>query len=296
MRCAVYGGIVFLLGLAALISCGQQASPPEIAWAASLEDAFQLAMEKDQPILAEFWSEGCKWCERLEDSTFTHQSVIELASNMILVKVEGKKDTVTRERYQIAGFPTVILMNSSGEEIDRIYGYAPPEEFVTTIRDYLQGKNTLDDLEERFEADPEDAELAYRLAEKYEGRQMYDQAASHYRKVVDLDPTDKKGNSDDALLGLAWLEARQKEYLKAIDAFKYFLQKFPKSEMAADAEAYIPYYHSKAGDTTKALELYEKFLTEHPDSPDTGWVKKKIKELTEPPEETEEGDTTEAAG
>lgn len=58
MRCAVYGGIVFLLGLAVLISCGQQASPPEIAWAASLEDAFQLALEKDRPIIAEFWSDG----------------------------------------------------------------------------------------------------------------------------------------------------------------------------------------------------------------------------------------------
>ncbi|MGB2768301.1 MAG: hypothetical protein WBC88_01080 [Candidatus Zixiibacteriota bacterium] len=58
MRCAVYGGIVFLLGLAALMSCAQQESPPEIGWAASLEDAFQLALEKDQPILAEFWSDG----------------------------------------------------------------------------------------------------------------------------------------------------------------------------------------------------------------------------------------------
>ena len=213
---------------------------------------------------------------------------------MIFVKAEGKKDTVTRERYRIAGFPTVILMNSSGEEIDRIYGYAPPEEFVTTIRDYLRGKNTLDDLEARFEADPKDAELAYRLAEKYEGRQMYEEAASHYRKVVDLDPMDKKGNSDDALFGLAWLEVREKEYLKAVDAFKYFLQKYPKSEMASDAEVYIPYSYSKAGDTTKAVQLYEKFLKDHPDSPDTGWVKKKIKELTEPPEKEEKAGSSAA--
>ena len=230
----------------------------------------------------------------MEDSTFTHRSVIELASSIIFVKAEGKKDTLIREHYQIAGFPTVVLMNSSGEEIDRIYGYAPPQEFATTIRDYLQGKNTLEDLEARFEADPEDAELAYRLAEKYEGRRMYEQAASHYRKVVDLDPMDKKGNSDDALMGLAWLEVREEEYVKAVDAFKYFLQKYPRSEMAADAEVYIPYCYSKAGDTTRALELYEKFLVDHPDSPDTGWVKKKIKELTEPPEEEEKADSTEA--
>jgi hypothetical protein len=58
MRRAVNGGMVFLLGLAVLISCAKQAPAPEIEWAASLEDAFGLALEKDQPILAEFWSDG----------------------------------------------------------------------------------------------------------------------------------------------------------------------------------------------------------------------------------------------
>lgn len=58
MRCVVHGGMAFLLGLVVLVSCAQQGPAPEIDWAASLEDAFQLAIEKNQPILAEFWSDG----------------------------------------------------------------------------------------------------------------------------------------------------------------------------------------------------------------------------------------------
>lgn len=208
----------------------------------------------------------------------THESVIQLAKSMIFVKAEAKKDTVVKERYQMAGYPTVIVMNSAGREIDRIYGYAPPDEFVSTIRDYLQGKNTLGDLEKKFAAEPE-AELAFRLAEKYEGRRMYEEAAKHYNKVIDLDPEDEKGNSDDALFGLAWLKVRETEYAEAVDAFKYFLQKFPESEMRAEAEAHIPDCYAKAGDTTKALELFAEFLVKYPDSPDTGWVRDKIKEL-----------------
>jgi len=121
--------------------------------------------------------------------------------------------------------------------------------------------------------------LAFRLADKFEGRRMYEEASSYYSKVVDLDPEDEKGNSANALFNIAWLKLRKKEYLKAVDAFKYFLQKFPKSEMETVAERYIPYCYAEAGDTTKALELYGKFLIQHPDSPDTGWVKDKIKEL-----------------
>ncbi len=195
------------------------------------------------------------------------------------MKAEAKKDTATRDRYEIAGFPTVILMKSSGEEIDRIYGYLPPEEFVSTIESYLQGKETLEDIETRLSADPTDVELAFKLAEKYEARRCYDRAKIYYQRVIDLDPEDSKGKSRDALMSIAQLEIRKKDYLKAVDAFKYFLQKYPESEMAVDAEEYVAYSYDKAGDTTRALELYQRFLREHPNSDDTSWVRERIEKL-----------------
>jgi outer membrane protein assembly factor BamD (BamD/ComL family) len=215
----------------------------------------------------------------LEDSTFTDQKVIRFSQNMIFVKAEAGVDTVTREKYKIAGFPTIILMNSSGEEIDRIFGFLPADDFVSTLQDYLQGKNTVDDLKKRFQEDSTEVELASKLAEKYEGRTEYDQAAVYYNKVLDLDPQDENGFSDDALMSLAWLEVRKREYLQAVETFEKFLQKFPKSELAVEAEVYIPYSYSRAGDTTKAISLYEEFLTKHPDSEDTAWVRGNIKKL-----------------
>jgi len=215
----------------------------------------------------------------LEDSTFTSKDVIALSTDMVFVKAESKKDTVTRDQYEIAGFPTVILMKSSGEEIDRIYGYLPAGEFVSTIQSYLQGKETLEDIENRFQKDTTDVELAFKLAEKNEGRRKYDEAVWYYQKVVDLDPENKKEKSQDALFNVAWLKLRMKDYEKAVDGFKSFLEKFPKSEMAEDAERYIPYTYAQAGDTGKALELYQKFLMDHPNSQDTTWVREKIKDL-----------------
>jgi tetratricopeptide (TPR) repeat protein len=215
----------------------------------------------------------------LEDSTFTAQNVINLSKDIVFVRAEGKKDTVISDRYKIAGYPTVILMNSSGGEIDRIFGYVRPDTFVSIIEDYLQGINTLEDVQKRFEADSSNVELAFRLAEKYEGRRSYDSASLYYNKVIMLDPENEKGKSQDALFSLAWVQIRGKDYSKALETFKNFLQKFSKSEMALDAEIYIPYCYSKIGDTAQALELYQMFLTQHPDSPDTGWVKDKIKAL-----------------
>ncbi len=280
MRKEVWLAAVLFWAVVLFASCAEKA-PEGIQWAASLDEALRTAQEQEKHVIADFWSEACTWCDRLEDSTFTHPDVIALSEDMIFVKAEAKEDTVLRDRYEIAGFPTVILLKSSGEEIDRIYGFLPPEEFVSTIRSYLQGKETLGDIENRFRADTTDVELAFKLAEKYEARRKYDQAALHYQNVVALDPEDNKGKSQDAMLNLAWLEMRKKEYLKAVDAFRNFLEKYPESEMIEEAERFIPYSYARAGDTTRAVKLYEKFLQDYPNSEDTIWVRERIEELKE---------------
>jgi TolA-binding protein len=215
----------------------------------------------------------------LEDSTFTSQNVIDLSADMVFVKAEASKDTLIRDKYNIAGFPTIILFKSSGEEIDRIYGYVPADTFVNIIQNYLQGKNTLSDLEKKFQSDSSDVNLAFQLADKYESRRAYDQASSYYQKVVELDQDNQKGKAAEALYSLASLDVRKKDYSKAVDAFQYFLQKFPGNAMAVDAEEYIPYCYAKSGDTTKAIEFFQAFLTNHPDSPDTTWINDQIATL-----------------
>ena len=280
MKRKILLAVVLFWGAILLSSCAKK-TPEKIKWASSLEDALKSAQNEDKYVIADFYSEKCPWCDRLEDSTFTHPEVIAFSKDILFVRAEAKKDSTVRDRYEIAGFPTVILMKSSGEEIDRIYGYLPPKKFVSTIQSYLQGKNTLEDMENRFQADSTDVDLAFKLADKYEARRRYDGAILYYQKVVDLDSEDKKGKSQDALFNLAWLEIRKKDYLKAVEDFKNFLEKYPEGEMAEDAEIYIPYSYAKAGDTTKALELYQGFLVDHPDSKDTSWVRKRIEELKE---------------
>jgi len=47
---------VFLV-LAILASCAKEV-PQKITWVSSLDEAFKVASEKNQPIVAEFWSAG----------------------------------------------------------------------------------------------------------------------------------------------------------------------------------------------------------------------------------------------
>ena len=86
--------------------------------------------------------------------TYRDEAVIALLENIVKVKIDARVDTTLRREYGVAGFPTVVLANADGSEIDRVYGYADPEGFVEQMTDYLNDRNTLTDFLRQAEAEP----------------------------------------------------------------------------------------------------------------------------------------------
>ncbi len=255
--------------------------------------------------------------------TYRQDEVIALADEMIFVKIDAEKDTILANKYGVAGYPTIVFAGPDGAEIDRIWGYAEAPEYVSTIRDYQVDRNTLADYLRRIDT-AATHELYYKIAEKYVGRKKFTDAETYYRKILQEDPANRRGYADSALYSMGKMKSRDKKYgaaeeifnrfLKtypesdladnamfkiadtrrraekydeAIAGFKEFLQLYPESDLANDAELYIAYAHNQKGEKEEALRLYGKFLEAHPDSPDTSWVKEKIDEIENPPEEEE---------
>ncbi|MFH1701666.1 MAG: tetratricopeptide repeat protein [Candidatus Zixiibacteriota bacterium] len=256
--------------------------------------------------------------------TYRNDEVIELiSSKLVAVKVNGWEDTTLAQHYGISGYPSEIIANADGTEIDRIWGYAPPEDFIQTVNDYLMNKNTLGDYLQQAETAPT-MQLYNKIAEKYTSRSAYTDAETFYRKILQGDPTNKDGYSDSALYNLGQMKKRAKQYAgaeeafqklqttypeselvddavfsiattksraekydEAIAAFETFMKEYPDSELILDAMVYIPYCLKQKGDNDKALLLFKEFLEKHPDSGDANWVKEQIEEIENPPEETE---------
>jgi len=216
----------------------------------------------------------------MDDSTFTDTSMVRFSMDYVFFKANAEKDTALAEKYKVNGYPTVILANSSGQEIDRIAGYEPAPNFIRLIKGYLKGEGTLADYENKVKQNPSDVKLWFKLGEKYQERRSFEQAVTCFNKVVALDPTDKTEKASEALfnIGLLYMGRNVKQFDKAIEAYQRVGKEFPKSKVAIDAEEYIPYSYEKMADTTKALSLYKKFLKDHPtlDPGEKDWVQKRI--------------------
>jgi outer membrane protein assembly factor BamD (BamD/ComL family) len=251
--------------------------------------------------------------------TYRNDEVIALTKNLVNVKVNADKDTLLKAQYGVAGYPTIVLAKSDGTEIDRIFGYAEPTEFMATINDYLADRNTLADYLRRAEAEPTMKMFAM-IADKYTGRSKFADAETYYNKIIQADPENKQGYSDSAMFWIGQMKTRAKKYAEAeatfvqfratypqsglaedalfevakarrgaekyddaVAGFREFLKTYPQSKLAEDAEIYIAFCYDKKGDKDEALRLYKKFLTDHPKSGDSTWVQKQINNITNPP-------------
>jgi tetratricopeptide (TPR) repeat protein len=205
--------------------------------------------------------------------------VIALSESMVFSKQNGKIDTAFSKAYGVIAYPTVVLTKANGTEIDRMVGYRPPERFIPGVFDIMQNRNTLDDYLTRLAAHPDSFALRNTVAEKYLYRGEYDQARNHYGYVLKNDTENARGFSDDALFALGNLESRAKNYDAAIANFEKLIADYPSSERFEEANLWVPYSYMQAEDTVKALELFEAFKEDFPESEELEWVDKQIKKL-----------------
>ena len=273
--------IVMMMTLFCFSGCAKEETPTEISWFDDFEMGQETAERLGQNMVVDFYTDWCKWCKVLDDSVYTDPKIIEMSAEMIFIKIDSEKDTLNTRNYGISGYPTVVLMNPAGEEIDRIYGYLPAPDFINQINLYLGGRETLQDYLRRLEANPNDLEVNYTLAEKYEARSQYEKSASFYSKVLELDPQNEAGKSDKALMNLGFSYYRQKKFQRAIDTNTEFIKRYPDSELKEDVIVYIPYFYAEWGRKERALKLYNQYLRTYPEGENVEWVNNEIKKLTE---------------
>lgn len=130
------------------------ASTPE-GWTTDLDKAFKQAKEKDKAVLVEFTgSDWCPPCIMMRKKVFSQKEFVEEASeNFILVELDfpnndpevKKKNTPYAEKYEIEGFPTVILFKPDGKEFTRFFASEYPE--VKTFLAHLDKSREKADLD-----------------------------------------------------------------------------------------------------------------------------------------------------
>ncbi len=207
------------------------------------------------------------------------------ATKVVLAKIDAEKDSALTKAYHVSGYPTLVLTDSEGTEIDRIIGYLEPAEFIERLDNYQNGIGTLDDLLSRADT-LVDRELFYEIAEKFKYRGGDTEAIEWFQRVIDEgEPTDSL--SGESRMGLADMYRRAKDYDKAGSAFSDIMKDFEGTMFAESAEIWRAIVYRQKGDTAQAITAFKDFLKHYPESEDTGYVIGQIEKLEGKAEEAQ---------
>lgn len=109
-----------------------------ISWGHDLEDGLAEAKRADKPLMADFYTEWCGWCKKLDEDTYKDKDVLALAAGFVCVKIDAEEDKESAKKYRVDSYPTIIFFNPAGKEIGRIGGYLPGADFASRMKKYLK--------------------------------------------------------------------------------------------------------------------------------------------------------------
>lgn len=232
LRAAAAAACGLVLALAALTGGVRAQEKTEgVQWSSlSFEDALAQAKETDQMLLVDVWSSHCGQCEEMITDVWNTPEGAKLVQGLIPLHLEsGKPEARTfLSRYPVTGLPSIILLNSDGQEIDRIVGYSDKDSFLMDASTLLTGVDPLPAMEAALVKKPNSFALLLPVLEKYTYRARDADAELLLKRILDLDPENKAGQAERALGTMArYYEYFRNDELKSQAAWRTMIERFP---------------------------------------------------------------------
>ena len=171
----------------------------------------------------------CGPCKQLSAQVFPTPEFKTFGHTVVAIKVDASTEEgkPVAEAYGVNSYPTTIVLASSGDEIERFFGFHPTAEYIQTIKDYAAGRNTADDYKKRAALAPDDIELNFQAGRELAIRKRGTEAIPFLERAIELDATNKTGKVPRALLLLA--RTVYIEQLKAYDKAMPLLERLSKN-------------------------------------------------------------------
>lgn len=240
-----------------------------------VDTAIEQAATCDGHVLVDVYATWCGPCQRLVREVFPDARVERAARDMIAVKVDaeapGGPELV--ERFHVVGYPTVLVLDSHGRELGRVFGFAPAEQFARRIEAIRFGPRSFGELWRRF-VERGRAETVVQTAFDvgFDAASCgdYETADRLLRGVALADPDDRAGLAARALLVLGKYRYLRgaREYDAAIAVFDELRERYPESEAADEALVQTAIAHARAGRTEPARAAFEAYVALGPDDPE----------------------------
>jgi len=112
----------------------------------SYDEGLALAEKENKYILIYFYADGCGWCKKMIDQTYSDEEVKKILSDkFVAVKINASSENKVIEKgeeisekklatlYQVSGYPTTWFLESNHSPVAPLPGYVTTEQFIPVL-------------------------------------------------------------------------------------------------------------------------------------------------------------------
>lgn len=126
--------VALSLALFTLASFELGSAHAEIPWQTNLRTAHVQAQAEGKLLLLHFYTDHCVWCDRLEAGAFQTPEVGEaVRQNYIPVKVHAAENPKLAKMFEVAKFPTDVVVTTRGETLSHSVSPQDPSRYVAML-------------------------------------------------------------------------------------------------------------------------------------------------------------------
>jgi len=104
-------------------------------------EGLERARAEEKPILVNFIASWCGYCSKMDRTTWKDSDVVRRTGDLVTVRVDAEEGVERNgfsgrdlaQRYQVYGYPTLLMLDADGREIARTSGYLEPGQFLAWL-------------------------------------------------------------------------------------------------------------------------------------------------------------------
>jgi len=256
-----------LLLVIALFMGFKAASADEIAFEkGTFNEILAKAKDQNKIVMIDFITDWCIWCKHLDMRVYNNKEVVEYANaHQVNWKTDAEKEGKDlAKKYNVSGYPTLVFVDSDGNEIDKIVGFYPAPDFLVNIQKINDRKSTLAYLQETYSTDKTNLKANLDLANKLIETGKGEDAKTYLSFIIQQDASNSAGYTDDAELLISMMEVKDKKPETYISEVTAILDKYPGTNLEKDTKLFLSDKYQESKNDEKAFAVLTELVQKNP--------------------------------
>lgn len=131
----IFSVVVLSVSIYALVPSEKEAP----GWKIFNDASYETSLKNNERMIIDFYADWCIPCKELDAITFADKNVVEESKRFTAYKVDmtqtlSEETEKIRNKFNIVGMPTVLVINSKGEEVERLTGFVNAKDFLQLLK------------------------------------------------------------------------------------------------------------------------------------------------------------------